>query len=81
MAIQLETGEYLLSSEQAQKLRPAADRLRELGHLPIDLTRPISFGEWFDLVVMNATLDGDEETVESIVTLLETELAKRHQPN
>jgi hypothetical protein len=81
VATQLETGEYVLSREQAQELRAAVDRLCDRGHPPIDLARPISFELWLDLVVVQATLDGDEETVESIVALLEAALAKRRRPN
>jgi hypothetical protein len=81
MAIQLETGEFLLSAEQVQELRPAADALRERGLRSIDLTRPISFEEWFDLVIAQATRDGDDDTVDSLRELLEAEIAKRKQPN
>lgn len=81
MATQLEAGEYLLSPEQAQELRAAADRLRDLGRPPIDLTRPISFDQWFDLVVAQAVLDGDEDTVDTIIGFIEAELARRRRPN
>lgn len=81
MAIQLETGEFLLSAEQVQKLRPAADALREHGLRSIDLTRPITFEDWFDLVLAQATLDGDDETVDSLCDLLEAEIAKRKRAN
>ena len=81
MAIQLETGEVLLSVEQVQELRPAADALREHGLRSIDLTRPITFEDWFDLVVAQATLNGDDATVDSLRELLEAEIAKRKRRN
>ena len=81
MAIQLETGEFLLSAEQVQELRPAADALREHGLRWIDLTRPITFEDWFDLVVAQATLDGDGETVDYLCDLLDAEIAKRKRRN
>ena len=81
MATQLETGEYLLSPEQAQELRAAADALRDLGRPPIDLSRPITFDLWLDLVIAQASLDGDEDTVDKIIGLVEAELARRRQPH
>ena len=81
MAIPLETGEFLLSAEQVQELRPAVDALREHGLRSIDLTRPITFEDWFDLVVAQATLDGDDETVDALCELLEVEIAKRKRRN
>jgi hypothetical protein len=81
MAIQLETGEFLLSAEQVQELRPAADALRDHGLRSVDLTRPITFEDWFDLVVARATLDGDDETVDYLCDLLEVEIAKRKRWN
>ena len=64
-----------------QELRPAADALREYGLGSIDLTRPITFEDWFDLVVAQTTLDGDDETVDVLCELLEAEIAKRKRPN
>ena len=81
MAIQLETGKYLLSPEQVQELRPAADRLRDDKGRLIELTQPIAFEEWFDLVVVQATLDGDDESLDLLCDLLEGEIAKRKRPN
>jgi benzoyl-CoA reductase/2-hydroxyglutaryl-CoA dehydratase subunit BcrC/BadD/HgdB len=81
MAIQLETGEFLLSAEQVRELRAAADALRERGLRSLDLTRPITFEDWFDLVVAQATLNGDEDTVDSLRELLEAEIAKRKRLN
>jgi hypothetical protein len=81
MAIQLETGEFLLSVEQVQELRPAADALRDHGLRSVDLTRPITFEDWFDLVVAQATLDGDDQTVDYLCDLLEVEIAKRKRRN
>jgi hypothetical protein len=81
MAIQIETSEFLLSVKQAQEFRPAADALLEQGLRSIDLTRPITFEDWFDLVVAQATLDGDDQTVDYLCDLLEMEIAKRKQRN
>jgi len=64
-----------------QELRPAADALREHGLRSIDITWPITFEDWFDLVVGQATLDGDDETVDYLCELLEAEIAKRKRPN
>jgi hypothetical protein len=47
----------------------------------IDLTRPITFEDWFDLVVAQATLDGDDETVDALCDLLVAEIAKRKRRN
>ncbi len=81
MAIPLETGEFLLSADEANDFRWAADRLMDIGHAPIDLTRPISFDEFVKVIFASAAIDGDEDRLDTMIGMLEAEIAKRKQAN
>ena len=81
MATQLETGQFLLNSNEVAELMPASSRLADQGRAPIDLTRPIDFGQRMDLILAKAAIDGDDNTLDTIVGMLEAEIAKRKFPN
>jgi len=81
MAIQTENGDFLLEPHQVAELRPASDLLRDKGLLSIDLSRAITFEEFFQLVVVQATLDGEEGFLDELISVLENALARRQRPN
>jgi len=73
----------LLSAEQVAAAGPRRRRLTAERGLVVrlDLTRPITFEDWFDLVVRASHLGGDDDTVDSLLELLEAEIAKRKRRN
>ena len=81
MAIRTESGTFLLEPHQVAELRSASDQLRDKGLQSIDLSRAITLEEFFQLVVVQATLDGEEEFLDELVSLLENALARRQRPN
>jgi hypothetical protein len=76
-----ESGDWELSIGEVERYSPAAEACIELLGERIDLTRPISHGEWFNLIMARVWLEDGAEGIKTLVNLMDKEIELRKVPH
>ena len=73
----LESGKLRLSPDEASSYCAADDRLHETCAMALDLTQPITVGDWILLEVAKAALAGDLSLLDRVIAKIEVEMESR----
>lgn len=81
MPIKLESGNLQLTDEEIVLYRPAAALVAKAFNEHISLQQPMTRVQFTTLFIAHAILNGDDELIGSIITVLEGEIEKRKRPH
>ena len=81
MPIELESGNLQLTSEEVVLYRSAAARVASALKERISLHKPITRLQFTILFLAHGVATGDEEMLNNIIAVAESEIAKRKRPH
>ena len=81
MPIELESGNLQLTSEEVVLYRPAAALVAKALKESISLHKPITRLQFAMLILAHSVVTGDDEMLNNIAAVAESEIAKRKRPH
>lgn len=81
MPIQLESGRLQLTDEEIALYALAAVRLAKVAKEHISLHEPMTLEQFLSLYFAHCVVNDDEEFMDEIIAVIESEIAKRKRPH